>query len=442
MKFKMSQIQEKINANGGLTLVGKLLERCQIKDLFKGIKTGKRAPDISTIDIILAYLGMLAMGKSSYEAIGAFRKNKLFRKALGISRTASPETIRQRFGKIAGDDAIRDLITKANTNMLKYESFGALKTQYQDYIPLDVDVSPLDNSGTKKENNSYTYKGHDGFAPIFAYLGTEGHMLNCELRPGSQHCQLGTPEFLQECIEITDSLGVSDQVLLRLDSGNDAADNFYVIHEKYKYIIKRNLRKECPEQWLALAKRIGKVELVREGKLYYTGTTSHRIPGNRKDLFTVEVAFEVTERTLDHKGNPLLIPQLDVNTYWTNLPDDAESIIDLYHNHGKSEQFHSELKTDMDLERLPAHSFETNELVLRLAMISFNALKTIGIDTAKLKELAPIKIDVQRRRIKSVLQDIIYSACKYVISGGYHEVKFGCDCAWYPVISKLYTKYA
>jgi len=442
MKFKMSQIQEKINANGGLTLVGKLLERSRIMDLFKGIKTGKRAPDIATSDVILAYLGLLAMGNSSYASINMFRKNKLFRKALGITRTASAETIRQRFGIIAEDGAIRDLITEANANQLKHERFGRIKTQYQEYIPLDVDVSPLDNSGTKKEKNSYTYKDHDGFAPIFAYIGSEGHMLNCELRPGAQHCQLGTPEFLQECIELTDSLGISDQVLLRLDSGNDAADNFYVIHSKYKYIIKRNLRKECLEQWLALAKRVGKATEIREGKMYYTGTTSHRIPGNRTDLPTVEIAFEVTERTVDRKGNPLLLPQLEVNTYWTNLPDDAESIIGLYHNHGKSEQFHSELKTDMDVERLPAGSFATNELVLRLAMLSFNALKTIGIDVVSLKKYAPIKMNIKRRRIKSVMQDIIYSACKYVISGGYHEVKFGCDCAWYAVISKLYEKYA
>ena len=234
MKFKMSQIQEKINANGGLTLVGKLLERCKIMDLFKTVKVGKRSPDIATSDVILAYLGLLAMGKSSYASISMFRSNKLFRKALGITRAASAETIRQRFGVIAEDDAIRDLITKANANLLKHEAFGKIKTQYQEYIPLDVDVSPLDNSGTQKENVSYTYKGHDGYAPILAYIGTEGHMLNCELRPGAQHCQLGTPEFLQECIERTDTLGISDQVLLRLDSGNDAADNFYVIHSVYK----------------------------------------------------------------------------------------------------------------------------------------------------------------------------------------------------------------
>nr|WP_230986832.1 hypothetical protein [Cohnella fermenti] len=50
-----------------------------------------------------------------------------------------------------------------------------------------------DNSGTKKEGVSYTYKGMDGFAPMFAYLGQEGYGVNTELREGSQHCQNGTP---------------------------------------------------------------------------------------------------------------------------------------------------------------------------------------------------------------------------------------------------------
>jgi len=36
------------------------------------------------------------------------------------------------------------------------------------YLPLDIDVSPFDNSGTKKEGVSYTYKGFDGYSPIFA----------------------------------------------------------------------------------------------------------------------------------------------------------------------------------------------------------------------------------------------------------------------------------
>ncbi len=52
-----------------------------------------------------------------------------------------------------------------------------------------MDVFPQDNSGTKKEGVSYTYKGFGGYAPIAGHLGTEGRCLSCELRPGSQHAK-------------------------------------------------------------------------------------------------------------------------------------------------------------------------------------------------------------------------------------------------------------
>jgi len=59
-----------------------------------------------------------------------------------------------------------------------------------------------------KEGVSRTYKGCDGFAPIFSYIGREGYLVNEQLRKGSQHCQGGTPDYLKEtfalCKQITD----------------------------------------------------------------------------------------------------------------------------------------------------------------------------------------------------------------------------------------------
>jgi hypothetical protein len=69
-----------------------------------------------------------------------------------------------------------------------------------DLMPLDCDVTPFDNSQSKKEGVSHTYKGMDGYAPMAAYLGQEGYCLELELRAGSQHCQKGTPQFLQRVI--------------------------------------------------------------------------------------------------------------------------------------------------------------------------------------------------------------------------------------------------
>lgn len=45
------------------------------------------------------------------------------------------------------------------------------------YVPVDIDVTPFDNSKTKKEGVSRTYKGYDGYAPIMAYIGTEGYLV-------------------------------------------------------------------------------------------------------------------------------------------------------------------------------------------------------------------------------------------------------------------------
>ena len=59
----------------------------------------------------------------------------------------------------------------------------------------------MDNSKTQKDGCGRTYKGHDGFAPMFGYIGREGFILNAELRPGTQHCQKGTPEFITEYLD-------------------------------------------------------------------------------------------------------------------------------------------------------------------------------------------------------------------------------------------------
>ena len=70
------------------------------------------------------------------------------------------------------------------------------------FVPVDIDVTPFDNSKSNKEGVSRTYKGFDGYAPIMAYIGTEGYLVNLELRIGKQHCQKETPDFLRETIEL------------------------------------------------------------------------------------------------------------------------------------------------------------------------------------------------------------------------------------------------
>ena len=76
-----------------------------------------------------------------------------------------------------------------------------------------------------------------------------------------------------------------------------------------------------------------------------------------------------------------------------------------YHAHGECEQYHSELKTDMDVERLPSGKFATNALVLELAMIAFNLLRMIGQES--LRHRQPERRKVRRRRLRTVISNLM-----------------------------------
>ena len=130
-----------------------------------------------------------------------------------------------------------------------------------------------------------------------------------------------------------------------------------------------------------------------------------------------------------------------METYWTSLNDDVTTIIKLYRAHATSEQFHSELKTDLGLERLPSGKFQTNELVLLLGMVAYNLLRIIGQESLRVAD-APVRKQVSRRRVRSVMQDMVYLACRLVRHAKRWKLSFGRYCPWYTTWQRVYLRFA
>lgn len=403
---------ERIIPASGLAVVGALLGKSDFaKKLNRMDVTQNRSQhQIKNGDIILTYIGMLCMGKPYFEAVHEMDDDKAFyQAALGITRSIpSEETLRQRMDDIG--DSLRKTILNENVELLISNKIQPTALP-NGFVPVDIDVTPMDNSRSKKEGVSRTYKGFDGYAPMMAYIGTEGYAINFELREGKQHCQNGTVEFLQETIHLCKKL--TDQPLLvRLDSGNDSIDNIAVlIDEGCYFIIKRNLRRESKDGWFDMAKQYCQnITTPRNGKTVYVGSDRKDVRSKQFNKeYTLRAGYEITERTVDKYGQILLIPEVEVETWWTNLGAADEEIIQLYHAHGECEQFHSEIKTDMDLERLPSGKFTTNALVLELGLIAYNILRMIGQGT--IGGRAPRqKRDVKRRRLHTVISNLIMMA--------------------------------
>lgn len=427
MKFSINTTTEQLNSTAGIILAGKIFKKIGL--------TSK-----SHYETIRSMLGLLIQGRCSFEEIELHRNDNVFKLALELPFVPAQETLRLYLEKIVKSNVdIEKQINKANLKLLKQVNITPAITESCEYIPVDIDVSPFDNSKSNKEGVNRTYKGFDGYAPIFSYIGLEGYMLDCELREGKQHCQNNTPEFLKRNIVAVDSLNLSKKALFRLDSGNDASVNIDILTKSgHFFLIKRNLRKESIEQWHERAKALGKKSSPREGKIVYTGFYTSSYPSNDRVSPYRDIVFRVTERKTDENGNPFLFPEIEVETYWTNLYETPEKVIELYHAHGTSEQFHSELKTDMNIERFPSGKMKVNSLILHLAMIALNTLRRIGQLALEKNDLLPYKHNVLRKRIRKVISDLIHVACKMVSHARQKIIYIWEKNPWLPVFKELY----
>jgi hypothetical protein len=155
--------------------------------------------------------------------------------------------VRQRLDE--GADLYLHYVQKATGDLLR-KSKAPITALATGHVALDVDVTSLDNSSTKKEGIGWTYKQFDGYAPIAAYLGEEGWALSFELREGTQHSQRETPELLARVVGLAKNLVNGRNILLRMDSGNDALENYALAaKEGIDDLVKHNWRTENLEVW-------------------------------------------------------------------------------------------------------------------------------------------------------------------------------------------------
>ncbi|MBO0835820.1 MAG: IS1380 family transposase [Actinobacteria bacterium] len=437
-----------ITSHAGLSLVGRALART---GLAKGLNQIPLRHGIAHADCVKSYLGLLCTGKSDFDAVENRREDEFFKQALDLAKVPSAPSLRQRFDDHAEafiphvDDAsiafIGSVGAPVTPILVKYGS--SLRPQKRRYAPLDIDVFPMDNSGTKKEGVSYTYKGFDGYAPLAAYLGQEGWCVACELRPGSQHGQKEFIYFLERVVPRAREL-TQHRLLCRLDSGHDAAENrAWLAREGVDFIIKWNPRKQDLVAWLERAEKEAEWGFPREGKR--VGTFSEVVDETFDDETRQHRrVIRVIERTIDKHGARLLVPEITVEGWWTSLGECVcadTKVIALYCDHATSEQFHSEFKTDLDIERLPSGKFATNDLVMACAVLAYNILRWIGLEGLT-RDDAPIRHPAQRRRLKTVIQELMYVAARVVESGRRLALKFSIGCPAFPSFAAVHARLA
>ena len=446
--FLIKKLPYDLSSHAGLAFIGKYLKRVNVNALIDPkfpVRSG-----VANSEILKSYLALLCMGKSDFDAIESFRDNAFFKRALGLGTVPSSPTLRQRMDAHAASwfelaPQMNQLLLGSRING-KAIDFGALECGY---TPVDLDTFAMDNGGTKKELVGRTYAGVDGYCPFAVYLGSLGYCLELALRPGVQHSASESEYNFERALPMAASL-VSSALLVRADSGfcslklmQSITMQATAVAREIAFIIKWNPRtspveaiatkKTADTDTVWVSERAGKRECLWQEALELVGVGSEGNPARR--------VYRLTERTIDKHGNVLLLPEYVLEGWTTTLPQKfgCAEIIALYCDHATHEQFHSEFKSDMDLERLPSGKFDTNYLVCQLAAEAMNLLRLIGQNTLNESD-GPVRHKAKRRRIKTVMQELMFKAARMIHHAGRWVLGLGESDPAFAVFERHYAQ--
>ncbi len=446
--FIIKKLPYDLSSHAGLAFIGKYLKSIKINSLIDSafpVRSG-----VANSDILKSYLGLLCLGKNDFDAVENFRDNAFFRRALGLKDVPSSPTLRQRLDAHAA--SWFELVSQMNQRLLGSRingqpiDFGALACGY---TPVDLDTFAMNNSFTKKELVGRTYAGVDGYCPFAIYLGSLGYCLELALRPGVQHSAAESQYNFERALPMATSL-VTTPLLVRADSGfcsaklmQEVTAQASTLQREIAFIIKWNPRK-TPVEAIASQKTADastQWTVSREGKRQCIWQESLDLAGVGSDTNPARRIFRLTERTINKHGVVLLLPDYEIEGWTTTLPErfSASDIIALYCDHATHEQFHAEFKTDMDLERLPSGKFDTNYLVCQLAGVAMNLLRLIGQNTLNEPD-SPMRHSAQRRRIRTVMQEMMFKAARMIKHAGRWILGLGACDAGFTVFERHYRR--
>jgi len=452
--FVIKKLPYDLSSHAGLAFIGKYLKRVNVNALIDpkfAVRSG-----VANSEILKSYLALLCLGKSDFDAIESFRDNAFFKRALGLGTVPSSPTLRQRMDAHAPSwfelaPQMNQLLLGSRINGQPID-FGVLACGY---TPVDLDTFATDNGGTQKELVGRTYAGVDGYCPFAVYLGSLGYCLELTLRPGVQHSAAESEYNFERALPMAASL-VATPLLVRADSGfcslklmQEITAQAGALDHEFAFIIKWNPRRAPVEAISAarvadtntvwMSERAGKRECLWQEALALDGVGSQANPARRvyrlPERSTADLGFR-------HKhGNPLLLPEYTLEGWTTTLPEafSAVQVIELYCDHATHEQFHSEFKTDMDLERLPSGKFDTNYLVCQLAAVAMNLLRLVGQNTLS-EPNAPVRHKAKRRSIKTVMQEWMFKAARMIRHAGRWVLGLGESDRGFAVFERHYRQ--
>ena len=244
-------------------------------------------------------------------------------------------------------------------------------------LVIDVDSTIAEVSGYHKQRAAYGYTKKLGYHPLLSVRADTGEILGIRMRKGSANTQRGVRRHICELMGRLGRLGVTQQVILRMDSGNEAEATLVELSRlEASFTMAIHANAKGAERIIA-----GIAEEAWTGIDYTEGGEA-----------------QVAEAT--HKGRRLIVrrtrltgAQAELFPHWrhfafvTDLQGSATELDAVHRDRARVELSIRDLKENAGLAHVPSGKFHANGAWLAHAALAHNLLRHVSY----LGEITPAK---------------------------------------------------
>ncbi len=210
---------ENLVANAGLALIGAFCTRIGLAGIISDkVRLGNRAGGANPAYKSLSLIHGLVAGASHIDHVDVLRAGATG--SILPFHVAAPSTLGTYLRSFTFGH-LRQLDSVIEAEIDRAWKLG-LAPKGAEPLVIDVDSTITEVSGYHKQGAAYGYTHKLGYHPLVSVRADTGEILGVRMRKGSANTQRGIRRHLAELMARLRRLGVTQQVILRFDSGYQA----------------------------------------------------------------------------------------------------------------------------------------------------------------------------------------------------------------------------
>lgn len=311
----------------------------------------------------------LFLGKRKLQDIRYYENDPLVCRLLGVENIPTCSTVSRRLAEL--DEISVSKVRGCNRDII----LQRLKEEHLPRVTLDFDGSVLSTS-RKAQGTAVGYnkkkKGQRSYYPLFCTIAQTGQVFDVWHRPGNVHDSNGATEFTLSCIAAIKSTLPRAVIEIRMDSAFFCEDLVAALHkERIEFSISVPFARYTNLK--AIIEKRKRWRKIDESESFFESSWKPKSWSNNFRFVFVRNFVKVQQK------GPVQLDMFcpydgkhEFKVIVTNKRIAAKKLIQYHNGRGYQENIFSEMKSQIQMDYIPARHLHANQMYLLASIIVHN----------------------------------------------------------------------